>query len=1002
MFAAVALGGGWVTPPIARAAAPPWFAADFARIDTLLIEGHSAAAESLADDVVARADRHARHADGRFVVLDSLTDLIAARTYPYLALRYGTQFKVLADSVLPPDSPERARMLRRQAILLFSVGDLETAATEAARGVDLAQRLPGISPAERADFMETLGGLYGALAVPDSNRALLERCLAIRRREFGVSSFAVAKTLATLADVSFRGEGNYALGLATIDRAIVMAERAEPGHPDIVMFYNLQGVMLGIMHDVTRARETFRKCVDLAARAQGTMNHRDVARFLNNVGCAEYDLGRYTQARAVHDSALAIRTLIQDTGIGESLFNLGQVAMQTGRFQEAESLYARSLRARFRVSPGWTALVRSSQFTVELRQGHLAEAAEFLRQELEVRNQIRAHPEMIEAQFRRALLYQAYRDSLHAFETAMQVDSLDRVHFDLSAPILTERQVLAYWDTRPAARDLAMSLAPWHFPAALRARLWDAVVRSRGQVCEEMIRRRRVIAGHSDTTAVRLRAELVKARASYGSRLSHPLEDGAEWDRRLVDARERIEQLEGQLALISLPDGEELRRQHIGLTEVRGALPRDAALVAFVLYRHLRPAGSRSDVQVGTEPDSLPRYAAFIQPAGGGDPVVLPLGMGERVDSLVLAWRSTMVPHPAREADRASAGRAERAAGQRLRRAVWDPLTPWLTGARTVFLVPDGMLALVNFAALPDRQSGYLIESAPILHTLLSERDLYREADATNRGRGLLLVASPDFDMGGGDARGTSAAVASGTHTLRGLDANCLGSAGLAFRPLPASEAEGLEVLEAWRTARAGEETLVLMGRDAGEHEFKVAASGRRVLHLATHGFFLNARCSGSGEDTRSTAQTAAGHPLRLAGLALAGANRAETALDDEDGILTAEEVSSMDLSGVEWVVLSACDTGLGDARAGEGIFGLRRALAVAGVGTTIMSLWPAEDFAARQWMKALYRARLQQNCSTAESVRRASLDLLRRLRARRAYPDPSLWASFVACGDWR
>jgi len=135
----------------------------------------------------------------------------------------------------------------------------------------------------------------------------------------------------------------------------------------------------------------------------------------------------------------------------------------------------------------------------------------------------------------------------------------------------------------------------------------------------------------------------------------------------------------------------------------------------------------------------------------------------------------------------------------------------------------------------------------------------------------------------------------------------------------------------------------------------------------------------------------------------LAGANRRSTArAEDDDGILTAEEVAALDLSGVEWAVLSACDTGLGEIRAGEGVFGLRRSFQVAGVRTVVMSLWGVEDQATRIWMEGLYRARLVDGLGTAESVREASMSFIRERRAKGQSTHPFYWAGFVAAGDWR
>jgi CHAT domain-containing protein len=109
-----------------------------------------------------------------------------------------------------------------------------------------------------------------------------------------------------------------------------------------------------------------------------------------------------------------------------------------------------------------------------------------------------------------------------------------------------------------------------------------------------------------------------------------------------------------------------------------------------------------------------------------------------------------------------------------------------------------------------------------------------------------------------------------------------------------------------------------------------------------------------------------------------------------------------LNLQGVEWAVLSACNTGVGEVKAGEGVFGLRRAFQVAGVRTVIMSLWPVDDQATRVWMRALYQNRLQKRLSTADAVREASLSALRQRRARGESTHPFYWAAFVAAGDWR
>jgi CHAT domain-containing protein len=143
--------------------------------------------------------------------------------------------------------------------------------------------------------------------------------------------------------------------------------------------------------------------------------------------------------------------------------------------------------------------------------------------------------------------------------------------------------------------------------------------------------------------------------------------------------------------------------------------------------------------------------------------------------------------------------------------------------------------------------------------------------------------------------------------------------------------------------------------------------------------------------------------PLLLSGLAMAGANhRDQAGPGEEDGVLTAEEIAGLDLSGVEWAVLSACDTGVGEIEAGEGVFGLRRAMQVAGVRTLIMSLWPVDDRATREWMTALYHGRLVRHLDSADAVRHAGLSVLQARREAGESTHPFYWAAFVGAGDSR
>ena len=361
-----------------------------------------------------------------------------------------------------------------------------------------------------------------------------------------------------------------------------------------------------------------------------------------------------------------------------------------------------------------------------------------------------------------------------------------------------------------------------------------------------------------------------------------------------------------------------------------------------------------------------------------------------------------------------AAAQTYRRAGQALRLAIWDPIAAHLAGANRIFVVPDGAIGLVPFAALPAGASSYLLEQSPPINYLSAERDLAAgTVPRPTSARGMLALGGPAFD----DA--SLAIVGANTPTpATGMvaapagagAAGCASFQNLRFQPLDGTLEEVQELSRLWAKGRSAEPVRVLQGRDATESTFKQTAHEYRVLHVATHGFFLSGACGANavagtrGVGGLTAARPVPGeNPLLLSGLALAGANRrASAAPDGDDGILTAEEVAALDLSGVEWAVLSACDTGVGEVKAGEGVFGLRRAFQIAGAHSVIMSLWSVDDQSTRAWMRALYDARFARGRSTSDAVHDASLALLRDRRAKGLSTHPFFWAAFVAAGDWQ
>ena len=326
------------------------------------------------------------------------------------------------------------------------------------------------------------------------------------------------------------------------------------------------------------------------------------------------------------------------------------------------------------------------------------------------------------------------------------------------------------------------------------------------------------------------------------------------------------------------------------------------------------------------------------------------------------------------------------------------PLQGSLQGVERIIISPDGALNLIPFAALVDEHDAYLVEHVTISY-VTSGRDLTRFREfGSNPSRDVtppIIVANPSFN---GLRVAPRVVVSATSATTRAFDARVLEPT-RHFDALPGTAQEAAALVRLLPGAR------LYAGAEATEALLKTLR-GPSILHIATHGFFLRPRSAprtiasaqgGSRPSPSAGAVIEREDALVLSGLALAGANRRSSG-DGEDGLLTALEVAGLDLWGTRMVVLSACESGLGDARGGEGVYGLRRALVLAGSESQVMSLWKVSDIATRNLMIDFY-GRLRSGEGRADALRNVQLAML---HGKRTYIHPFYWASFIQSGDWR
>lgn len=257
-----------------------------------------------------------------------------------------------------------------------------------------------------------------------------------------------------------------------------------------------------------------------------------------------------------------------------------------------------------------------------------------------------------------------------------------------------------------------------------------------------------------------------------------------------------------------------------------------------------------------------------------------------------------------------------------------------------------------------------------------------------------MIIANPIFDQEG---KPTTVVVQANAQTRSTRGSSLSRDAISGFRRLPGTAAEAEAIAPLFPQA------TVLTQAAATENAVKTVRAPQ-ILHIATHGFFLSdleqvaPRTPEFGSMDGLTARTPATplqkNPPLCSGLALAGYNLRKSG--SEDGVLTALEVANLRLRGTELVVLSACETGVGEVGNGEGVYGLRRAFVIAGARSSVFSLWRVNDEATKDLMVKYYQ-RLQQGMGRTEALRQTQLEMLRSPE----YQHPYYWAAFLPAGAW-
>ncbi|XYI00861.1 tetratricopeptide repeat protein [Sorangium sp. So ce1128] len=848
------------------------------------------------------------------------------------------------------DALEEAERLNREVVALYGHGRFDAAISLAERVLALREKALGSEHPDVAMSLNNLALLYDTKGDYAKAEPLHQRALRIKEKELGSEHPDVATSLNNLASL-YQTEGDYAKAEPLYQRALRILEKALGSeHPDVATLLDNLASLYFTKEDYAKAEPLFQRALRILEKALGS-EHPDVATSLNNLASLYQTEGDYARAEPLFQRALRILEKAlgsEHPNVAASLNNLAALYHSKGDYARAEPLLQRALR------------IREKALGTE-------------------------HPDVATSLSNLAALHQARGDAPLALRMLEQAASIEDRNAAIVLTTGGDEQKRAYMATLRGSTAHAVSLHVQFASADVAARrlALTAILRRKGRVLDAMTHGLAALRRRARPEDRVLLDELSRVSAELstltwrGPEAQRPGQSPEDYNNgQLAQYRENLARLDAERQTLEAEIGRrspELKAElsPVSLAQVQAAVPDGAALVELFRYRPFNPRETHAANTVWGDA----RYVAYVL-RHSGDVAWADLGAAETIedatDELLRALRRPASnPRPAARA---------------LDALVMQPIRRLLGPTRQVLLSPDAALNLVPFGALLDEENHDLVERYAFTY-LPSGRDLLRlRATAPQRERAV-VIAAPDYDHMPSPA----------SRRAEGSRPSSEEQTPAHFPPLAAAADEGQAVSQELAGAR------LLLGQAATERTVK-ALRGPQVLHIVTHGFFASGQKAPEPPPafldvgSRGLRGTPGflrhiDNPLLRSGLAFAGANRKATS--DDNGILTAMEASQLDLNGTKLVVLSACQTGVGETTSGDGVYGLRRAFVMAGAETQILSLWNVNDASTRELMRGYY-ARLKAGGGRSESMRQAQLAML----ASSERSHPYYWASFIVSGN--
>ena len=675
----------------------------------------------------------------------------------------------------------------------------------------------------------------------------------------------------------------------------------------------------------------------------------------------------------------------------------GEVVEYSGDHKVAETLYQRAIdtgEKAFGPNNSDLAVSLMGLGNVYKSEERYADAAPLFERSLAIlaHNVAPTDPDLVEAEVNIALFYYAWDKPERAGPWFDKYLGNRIAQMRANAATMSEKDRLVAYATLPGTFPIYFSFATRYHDRdpALAGKVYDALLVERGFVAESAASIRARIVASGDTQALVLLDKIAAAKTQLAA-LSQSNSDDPAHRTQIAQLAQEANQMEQELARRSATLSEANTLAVATWRDVQKALkPGEAAVEITRFQFHTGKTFVANRIYIALVLTAQSRFPQLIVLGDSTDLEAAPLTNFR----LVVAKTRGVTAEP--EPGAPAASEATSVDTSAAYNGFWKPIEPALTGVRRVYVAADGVLSQIPIGLLSDSTGKLLIEKYQ-LRCVNSTRDILR-AQHSATVRSAVLVGNPKFDLTPTVQR--TASTPSQPPSSSAATQPSVNLSGGPLHPLPGTEVEVTAIEKLLR--QSGWQTTLYTGDRALKTSIQ-KVRGPRVVHIATHGFFLEDQRppDKSGRDVRLN--QAADDPMLRSGLFFAGANRtragaapaAGQVADQDDGVLTAYEASQLNLQGTELVVLSACETGLGEQGNGEGVFGLRRALQEAGAESVMMSMWSVPDQETQELMSLFY-AKWLGGLEKPEALRQAQLEEREVVRKRYGKDLPYYWGAFV------